>query len=100
MTQPTVYITRRIPIEAVELLKSVAEVRQWDSDDPISRDVLLREVADVDALFPMITERIDEGFFPRRQSSGLCLTWPSVMTISRYQPAPATGSLSPTLLTY
>lgn len=60
MTQLTVYITRRIPSEAVELLKSVAEIRQWDSDDPIPRDVLLREVAEVDALFPMITERIDE----------------------------------------
>jgi glyoxylate reductase len=59
MADPIVYITRRIPSEAVDILRGVAEVRQWDNDDPIPRDVLLREVATADALFPMITERID-----------------------------------------
>jgi glyoxylate reductase len=60
MPQPIVYITRRIPSQAVDILRHAAEVRQWDSDDPIPRDVLLRDVAAADALFPMITERIDD----------------------------------------
>jgi glyoxylate reductase len=60
VTQPIVYITRRIPTEAVDVLRGVAEVRQWDNDDPIPRDVLLRDAADAEALFPMITERIDD----------------------------------------
>ena len=60
MTQPIVYITRRIPTEAVDVLRGVAEVRQWDNDDPIPRAVLLRDAADAEALFPMITERIDD----------------------------------------
>ena len=46
MQRPIVYITRRIPTEAVDLLNRVAEVRRWDNDDPIPRDVLLREVGD------------------------------------------------------
>src|SRR5215216_1364967 len=65
MQRPIVYITRRIPTEAVDLLNRVAEVRQWDDDDPIPRDVLLHEVGEVDALFPMITERIDEEVLAR-----------------------------------
>lgn len=70
---PVVYITRRIPSEAVDLLRQVADVRQWESDDPIPRDVLLREVAEADALFPMLTERIDEellGHAPRLKVVG------------------------------
>ncbi|HEX3244271.1 MAG TPA: D-glycerate dehydrogenase [Chloroflexota bacterium] len=65
MPQPVAYITRRIPSEAVDVLRAVAEVRQWDSDDPIPRHVLLREVKEADALFPMITERIDEEVLER-----------------------------------
>jgi len=65
MPQPVVYITRRIPTEAVDLLNNVAEVRQWSDDDPIPRDVLLHEVREIDALFPMITERIDEEVLAR-----------------------------------
>jgi glyoxylate reductase len=60
VTQPIVYITRRIPTEAVDILRGVAEVRQWDNDDPIPRDVLLRDAVEAEALFPMITERIDD----------------------------------------
>jgi glyoxylate reductase len=60
VTQPIVYITRRIPTEAVEILRDVAEVLQWDNDDPIPRDVLLRDAAEAEGLFPMITERIDD----------------------------------------
>jgi glyoxylate reductase len=65
VSRPVVYITRRIPSEAVDVLRGVAEVRQWDSDDPIPREVLLREVKEADALFPMITERIDEEVLER-----------------------------------
>jgi glyoxylate reductase len=60
MPEPIVYITRRIPTEAVDILRGVAQVRQWNNDDPIPRDVLLRDSAEADALFPMITERIDD----------------------------------------
>ncbi|MFN0074679.1 MAG: 2-hydroxyacid dehydrogenase [Chloroflexota bacterium] len=60
MARPIVYITRRIPVEAVQLLEAVAEVRQWNSDDPIPRATLLEAIGDAQALFPMITERIDE----------------------------------------
>ena len=60
MTLPVIYITRRIPTAAIAVLQSVGDVRVFDSDDPIPREVLLREVADAEALFPMLTERIDE----------------------------------------
>lgn len=62
---PKVYVTRRVPEASVELLRSVAEVRQWDSDDVVPRSVLLQEVADCDGLFCLLTERIDDELLDR-----------------------------------
>ena len=57
---PTVYVTRRIPENGPELLREHFTVRQWDSDDVIPRDVLLREVQDVDGLLSLLTEPIND----------------------------------------
>mgnify|MGYP000598561597 CR=1 FL=1 len=62
---PKVYVTRRVPEASVELLRSVTEVRQWDSDDVVPRSVLLQEVADCDGLFCLLTERIDDELLDR-----------------------------------
>ena len=57
---PTVYVTRRIPENGPELLREHFTVRQWDSDDVIPRDVLLREVQDADGLLSLLTEPIND----------------------------------------
>ncbi len=56
---PSVYVTRRVPMSGVELLKQHCEVTQWNSDDPVPREELLKNVAGKDALFCLLTEKID-----------------------------------------
>jgi glyoxylate reductase len=60
VASPNVYVTRRIPEAGVAKLRASAQVRQWDSDAVVPRDVLLREVAEADGLLCLLTERIDE----------------------------------------
>lgn len=60
MTKPRVYITRRIPRPALEIIAAACDYEQWDVEDqPVPRDVLLRAVAEVDGLYALLTERVD-----------------------------------------
>jgi glyoxylate reductase len=61
MPTPSLYVTRRIFPEAIALLRSAAEVRQWDSDLPPPYERLLAEAPQSDALFTLLTDRIDAG---------------------------------------
>jgi glyoxylate reductase len=56
---PRVFVSRQIAPEAIEMLRARAEVGVWEEDRAIPRDVLLREVAEVDALLSLLTEKID-----------------------------------------
>ncbi|KAK7097407.1 hypothetical protein V1264_004393 [Littorina saxatilis] len=58
-TKPKVFITRRVPESGPTLLKTQCEVAQWNKDDPIPRNELLSSVKGVDALFCLLTEKID-----------------------------------------
>src|SRR5689334_21948153 len=59
-TKPKIYVTRRMPDEIVSLLSAECEVRMWPQDEPaVPREVLLREVRDVQGIFALITEKID-----------------------------------------
>jgi glyoxylate reductase len=57
---PRVFISRQIAPEAIEMLSARAEVRVWEEDRAIPRETLLREVAEVDALLSLLTEKIDD----------------------------------------
>jgi len=55
-----VYVTsNEVPEEALEIIRKVADVKVNDRYGTPTREVLLREVADVDGLYCNITERID-----------------------------------------
>ncbi len=55
-----VYVSsNEIPEKALQILGSVAEVKVNPKDGPPARETLLKEVADVDGLFCLLTERID-----------------------------------------
>jgi lactate dehydrogenase-like 2-hydroxyacid dehydrogenase len=56
---PTIYVTRNIPQPAIDRIRAACEVRQWASDAAIPRHELLRQVAGVDGIFCLLTERID-----------------------------------------
>jgi lactate dehydrogenase-like 2-hydroxyacid dehydrogenase len=56
---PTVYVTRRLVSAAIDRIRSQCTVRQWDDDAPVPRAVLLEQIAGVDGLYCLITDRID-----------------------------------------
>jgi glyoxylate reductase len=63
MARPHVYITRRIPETALRIIAEACDYRQWDSEEtPVPRDVLLREIAQADGVFTLLTDRVDTGF--------------------------------------
>jgi lactate dehydrogenase-like 2-hydroxyacid dehydrogenase len=60
MTQPKVYITRRIPEAGLDLVRAECQVRLWDDELPSPKDVIAREVADCQGLLCLLTDAIDE----------------------------------------
>ncbi|MGB9023749.1 MAG: D-glycerate dehydrogenase [Candidatus Bathyarchaeia archaeon] len=57
--RPKVYVTRLIPEEALKKLAENVDYHIWEGELPIPRDVLLREVAPVDALLSLLTDKVD-----------------------------------------
>jgi len=56
-----VFVTRRVPPEGVQMLKAAGcVVTQWDSDSPVPRDELVKGVGGCDALFCLLTDRVDK----------------------------------------
>ena len=61
MPRPKVLITRQFFKEAIDLIKTVADVEIYPSEeDPIPRNILLDKVQDIDGLLPMLTDRVDQ----------------------------------------
>jgi glyoxylate reductase len=59
--KPKIYITRLLPEEVTDKLSSHFHVRMWNEENtPVPRDILLKEVEDVDGLICFLTEKIDE----------------------------------------
>ncbi|UYV67319.1 GRHPR [Cordylochernes scorpioides] len=56
-----IYVTRPdIPVKAIESLKKNHEVNIYDKHSPISREALLAGVKGVDALYCLLTDKIDK----------------------------------------
>jgi hypothetical protein len=59
---PSVYITRRVPPKGLTMLQErQLEISQWNSDAPVPQDELIRNVAGKDALFCLLTDKIDKN---------------------------------------
>ncbi len=61
MAKWNVYVTRLVPQKGIELLSECCNISQWASDNPVPRDELIKNVADVDALFCLLTDKIDKA---------------------------------------
>jgi len=62
--KPVVFITRKLPDKVVLPLQEKFTVRMWESEsESVPRDVLLKEVAEADALWCVIADRIDKEVF-------------------------------------
>ncbi|WDH76024.1 MULTISPECIES: D-glycerate dehydrogenase [Exiguobacterium] len=59
-----IYITRRLPEEAVETLRDHYDVRMWEHEgQSVPREVLLKEAAAAHALWTMLSDTIDREVF-------------------------------------
>ena len=61
----SILVTRRPPGEALDLLTAAADVDLWDRDSIMPREELLARVADVDGLYCMLTDVVDEDLLAR-----------------------------------
>lgn len=63
--RPRIYITRRIPSEALDLLAPACAIRQWDDDQPVPYELLVQEAAQIEGLYCLLTDRIDAELLDR-----------------------------------
>jgi glyoxylate reductase len=58
--KPTIYVTRRLPPAALEIVQAACNVHLWDNaEQPVPRQELLAQVQAVDGILTLLTERID-----------------------------------------
>jgi glyoxylate reductase len=55
-----VYITRKLPEEAMKILESKFDVEVWPDEMPPPKELLIEKVKDVDGVICLLTEPIDE----------------------------------------
>ncbi|XP_077504896.1 glyoxylate reductase/hydroxypyruvate reductase-like isoform X1 [Amblyomma americanum] len=68
--RPTVLVTRHdVAKEALDLLTDKCDVEVWNEDKPISRSALLQKIAGKDALFCLVTEKVDSELLDAAGSS-------------------------------
>ncbi|WP_215113604.1 D-glycerate dehydrogenase [Exiguobacterium sp. s63] len=61
-----IYITRRLPEEAVEPLRDRYDVHMWEHEgESVPREVLLEEASSAHALWTMLSDTIDRDVFER-----------------------------------
>ena len=56
---PRVYVTRHLPQPALDLLARHAQISVWPGEIPPPRAVLMKEVAEIDGLLALLTDRVD-----------------------------------------
>jgi glyoxylate reductase len=61
-----IYITRKLPNSIVSQLIESFDVRMWEEEDiPVPREVLEKEVVDIDGLFCLLTEQVDKSLMEK-----------------------------------
>ncbi len=63
--KPKVLVTRRVHPDALNMLQESCQVDLWEEDRPIPRHELLARVGDVEGIYTMLTDRIDEEVLSR-----------------------------------
>jgi len=59
MIKPKVYVTRLIPERGLEMVREFCEARVWEGELPPPRDVLLKEVREIEGLLCLLTDKVD-----------------------------------------
>jgi glyoxylate reductase len=63
-----IFVTRSIPEIAQKKLEAYYDVEMWDSEIPVPRDVLESKITEIDGLFCLLTEKIDEDLLSRSKN--------------------------------
>ncbi|GAB7389092.1 D-glycerate dehydrogenase [Bacillaceae bacterium] len=64
--KPSVYVTRRLPAEALAALMDDFVVNMWEKEEePVPREILEREIEKADGLLCLLTEKIDADLLDR-----------------------------------
>lgn len=63
--RPKVFITRRLPQPALDLILPECETEVWSEELPPPRSVLMDKVRDVDGLLSLVTDQIDAPLMDR-----------------------------------
>lgn len=75
MTRPYVFASRELPGAPWELVREVAELRVWEGEDAVPREVLLAEAARAEGLIVTLVDRVDAallGTAPRLRVVSSC----------------------------
>ena len=48
-------------MSGIEILKPHCDITQWNNDDPVPRDELISNIKGKDALFCLLTDKIDKA---------------------------------------
>ncbi|MGC9400198.1 MAG: 2-hydroxyacid dehydrogenase [Anaerolineae bacterium] len=59
MRKPRIFVTRAIPEEGLQMLTSACDVRLWEAEHPVPRDVLLTQAAEAEGLLTLLSDSID-----------------------------------------
>ncbi len=57
--KPKVFVSRIIPDEGLDMIRRAADMSLWEQETPPPRDVLMREVRQVEGLLSLLTDRVD-----------------------------------------
>ncbi|WP_102275514.1 2-hydroxyacid dehydrogenase [Cytobacillus massiliigabonensis] len=61
MSKPKIFITRKIPVPIIDQLEKSCEVSIWEHEDtPVPREILEEKITEIDGLFCLLTENINE----------------------------------------
>lgn len=64
--KPRIFITRKLPEPLLKTFNEKYEINMWDKEDqPVPRDVLLKEAQEADGLLTMLSDSIDAELFAR-----------------------------------
>jgi len=59
MTQPNVFVTRRIPDQGLAMIRQACAVTLWEDELPPPYNVLRAEAARADGLLTLLSDRVD-----------------------------------------
>ncbi|MBM6619181.1 2-hydroxyacid dehydrogenase [Bacillus suaedaesalsae] len=67
--KPSIFITRKIPEIAVQMLREQCEVEMWDKEDiPVPVEILREKVKTVDGLYCMLSDSINKEMMEEAQN--------------------------------